>query len=223
MNYTMLCACRLFHGLTEDEIASLLSTVPYRISSFEKGEIIFHSTDPADHIAIVLRGRVQIQKVFPSGSHLQVNTKIVGDMFGEAAVFSNQRQYPCELIALEPSELLMFHREDMLQLLHTEPRILDHFLSELATATYQLQQQIELLSYTSIHQKIAFYLLSRSNQLETHAIHIPESMTKWALTMNVSRTSLHREIGKLVSTGTIAYHPPIIEIKDRGALQSLLE
>ena len=54
------------------------------------------------------------------------------------------------------------------------------------------------------------------------AFPIPDSITKWAMQMNVSRPSLHRELKKLEADGIIRYAPPVVEIIDRDALQDVL-
>ena len=48
-------------------------------------------------------------------------------------------------------------------------------------------------------------------------------MTKWALTLNVSRPSLHRELRKLEAMGFVRYRPPDIEILDAAGLKSTLK
>ena len=95
-------------------------------------------------------------------------------------------------------------------------------MAELATATYMLQQRLELLSYSGIAQKAAFYLLIQARQSGNHAIRIPGSVSNWAMIMNVSRSSLHRELKKLEADGIISYDPPTIKIHDPEALQNVL-
>ena len=80
-------------------------------------------------------------------------------MIGPAAVFSKSQKYPCDVIALEPATILFFQREDILLLLQKDLRIMKNFMTELATACFKLQQRLELLSYSGIAQKAAFYLL----------------------------------------------------------------
>ena len=152
MDYKLLSTCQLFEGFSTKEIEKLFTFVSYKVNRYEKDQPIFHLMDDADHIVIILRGSVQVQKIFPSGNTMLVTVGHCGDMLGQAAIFSAQRKYPVELTALESSELLMLDRENMLKLLHADIRVLDAFLSELATATFQLQWRIELLSYSGIQQ-----------------------------------------------------------------------
>lgn len=97
-----------------------------------------------------------------------------------------------------------------------------NFMAELATATYMLQQRLELLSYSGIAQKAAFYLLIQARQSGKNVIRIPDSVSNWAMMMNVSRSSLHRELKELEAKKTISYAPPVIEILDQVALQDVL-
>lgn len=101
-------------------------------------------------------------------------------------------------------------------------RILENFTSESASATYMLQQRLELLSYNGIAQKAAFWLLMQARQTGKDDVKIPESVSKWAMTMNVSRPSLHRELKKLETEGIISYNPPVVTILNIDELQNVL-
>ncbi len=212
----------LFRGFTGEEIELLLETAAPRVRKYEKGEIIFHLMDPADRVGIVLEGKIQAQKSFPNGSQINVSVKGPGEMIGPAAAFSAQRRYPCDMMALEPATVLIFRREDILTLMQKDLRILKNFTTSIASAAYMLQQRLELLSYSGIAQKTAFYLLTQLRQSGSAQVPIPGSVTKWALQMNVSRTSLHRELKRLEDEGILAYEPPLIRIFDREALQDVL-
>ena len=85
-----------------------------------------------------------------------------------------------------------------------------------------LQQRLELLSYNGIAQKAAFWLLMQIRQSGNTTVRIPDSMSKWAMIMNVSRPSLHREMKKLEEDGIIQYTGKVIEVINPDALQSVL-
>lgn len=79
-----------------------------------------------------------------------------------------------------------------------------------------------MLSYSGIAQKAAFYLLIHARQSGINVIRIPDSVSNWAMIMNVSRSSLHRELKKMEAAGIITYDPPTIEILDPASLQNVL-
>ncbi len=223
MQSAALEKCTLFRGISPDEVRSGLESVPHAIRQYERGEAVFRMLENADRIGILLEGRVQAQKSFPNGSRINVTVRLPGEMIGPAAVFSSSHVYPCDMVALEHTCIMMFKKEDILHLMHRDIRLLQNFISEIATAADMLQQRAELLSYSGIAQKAAFYLLIHARRSGKKRIGIPGSVSNWAMVMNVSRPSLHRELRKMESGGIIKYSPPVIVILDLDRLQALLD
>lgn len=212
----------LFKGVSAKELRDVLEETPHHIQCYEKEETIFHMMDSAERLGIVLEGRAQAQKTFPNGSQINVSVRRAGELIGPAAVFSNSRRYPCDVVALEPVTVMFFRREDLLGLLQKNGLILENLMTEVASAAYMLQQRLELMSYNGIAQKAAFWLLLRARQSGKDTVKLPDSVSKWAMLMNVSRTSLHRELKKMEEEGIIAYSHPSIQILDQAALQDVL-
>lgn len=222
MNYSALEKSSLFKGVPANQLRHDLEITPYIIRSFEKDEIIFHAMDNASNIGIVLEGRVQAQKTFPNGSQINVTMKFAGEMIGPAAVFSSSHRYPCDVVALEPVTIILFKRENILALMQRDIHVLENLTTEIASSTYMLQQRLELLSYSGIAQKAAYYLLLQARHSGSNTVRIPESFSKWAMIMNVSRPSLYREIKKLENLGILSYSPPNVTLLDPDQLQALL-
>lgn len=222
MDDSVLENSTLFRGVPAKDLRAYLEETPHHIQCYDKEETIFHLMDPASRIGIILEGRVEVQKSFPNGSQVNVSVRIPGELIGPAAVFSKTQRYPCDIVALEPTTLMMFRKEDLLSLMQKEIRILQNFTTEVASATYMLQQRLKLLSYSGIAQKAAFWLLMQIRQTGKTTVNIPDSISKWAMMMNVSRPSLHREIKKLEEEGIIRYTGKTIEVLNPDELQSVL-
>ncbi|MBO6268037.1 MAG: Crp/Fnr family transcriptional regulator [Clostridium sp.] len=222
MDYSVLEKSTLFSGVPASRLREALEATPHHIQCYDKGEIIFHLMEPAAKIGIILEGRVEAQKSFPNGSQINVSVRAPCEIIGAAAVFSKSHRYPCDIVSLEPVTIMMFRREDLLGLMQKDVRILENLTTEIASATYMLQQRLELLSYNGIAQKAAFWLLIQARQTGNKKVHIPESVSKWAMQMNVSRPSLHRELKRLEDQSIISYVPPVITILNSDALQDVL-
>ena len=207
MDYSVLETSSLFKGIPAKELRDDLEATPHHIQCYDKGETIFFLMEEASRVGIVLEGRVQAQKTFPNGSQVNVSLRGPGELIGPAAVFSANRAYPCDVVAVEPSTVMMF---------------LENLMTEIASATYMLQQRLELMSYNGISQKAAFWLLTQARQTGKNEIRIPDSVSKWAMMLNVSRPSLHRELKNLELRGIVSYTPPVILIKDAVKLQEIL-
>lgn len=222
MDYSVLEKSSLFRGVPTARLRELLSGTPHHIQYYHKDESVFHLMDPASRIGIILEGRIQAQKTFPNGSQVNVSVRLPGEMIGPAAVFSHTGKYPCDVVSMEPSTVMLFRKEDLLQLMQKDLHILENFTTEMASATYMLQQRLELFSYSGIAQKAAFYILTQARRTGTNLISVPESVTKWALLMNVSRPSLHRELKSMEMKGIIHVSDHQINILDQDALQDIL-
>ena len=222
MDYTVLENSTLFQGVEANVLRGYLEETPHHIQCYDKEETIFHLMNPALRIGIILKGRVEAQKSFPNGSQVNVSVRGPGEMIGPAAVFSKSQRYPCDIVALEPATLMMLRKEDLLSLMQKDVKILQNFTTEIASATYMLQQRLELLSYSGIAQKAAFWLLMQVRQTGKTAVQIPDSMSRWAMIMNVSRPSLHREMKKLEEEGIIRYEGKNIYVLDPDGLQAVL-
>lgn len=222
MDYSILEKSTLFQGVEANVLRGYLEETPHHIQCYDKEETIFHLMDPALRIGIILEGRVEAQKSFPNGSQVNVSVRGPGEMIGPAAVFSKSQRYPCDIVALEPATLMMLRKEDLLSLMQKDVKILQNFTTEIASATYMLQQRLELLSYSGIAQKAAFWLLMQVRQTGKSLVQIPDSMSRWAMIMNVSRPSLHREMKKLEEGGIIRYEGKNIYVLDPDELQAVL-
>ena len=222
MDYSVLEKSTLFFGTPAAELRAALKETPHHIQCYDKGEIIFRLMEPATRIGIILEGRIEVQKTFPNGSQVNVSVRIPGEMVGAAAVFSKNHQYPCDIVSLEPVTVMMFRKEDLLNLMQKNVRVLENFTTEIASAAYMLQKRIELYSYNGIAQKAAFWLLTQARQIGKNTVPVPESISKWAMMMNVSRPSLHRELKRLENSKIISYDSSMITIMNADALQNVL-
>ena len=222
MYYSILQNSSLFKGLGEDEISDILGIISPTVKHYDKGNTVFNFMDTANRIGIILEGRVEARKNFPNGRQVDVSVRNPGDIIGPAAVFSKSQKYPCDIVAIEPTKIMLLHKDELLKLMQLNVCILKNFTTEISTATYMLQQRLELLSYGGIAQKAAFWLLMQSYQSGKNTVNIPDTISKWAMLMNVSRTSLHRELSRLESDKIILYNPPVIKILNSDALQDIL-
>ncbi len=218
----MLEKSSLFRGIPAHEISNDLEKIFYRIVRCDKGRLIFRPMESATRIAVILEGRVEVQKLLTNGTKVNVSSFGAGEIIGAAAVFSRNRKYPCGIAALEPVTLMILQKEDLLKLMQKDIRIMENFATEIASVAYMLQQRLELFSYSGIAQKAAFWLLIRSRQSGEKKIPIPGSVSKWAMIMNVSRSSLHRELKRLEEQSLISYAPPVIDILNPAGLQKML-
>src|SRR5690625_7859447 len=89
---------------------------------FQKGVIIYHETDSLKYLYIVHLGRVKIYKLFESGKEQLLRILEPGEFLGELALFT-EKVMDSYAEAIEKSEICAIHRDDIQELMKTQPTI----------------------------------------------------------------------------------------------------
>lgn len=222
--YLILENSILFKGKNKDEISELLSNVDYKLVDSKKKDLIFSPFAEAKYMGIVLMGELSIERVLPCGKNIPIFIKKPGELFGEAAIFSDTETYPCNVIASKNSKILIFSKESVLKLLSLDMVLLNNLLSALANKALYLNNKTELFCFISIKQKLAHSLLHDfSISADNKTVIVPFSKKIWSETINVSRPSLYRELKLLEEHEIIKLTSSnLIEITDRDKLTSII-
>jgi len=215
--------CPLFAGKNEDEIDSILNCTPHSINRYGKSSYIVQTQGKMPLLHIILSGTVEIHRPLMTGNTLCIDTRTTGDMFGGAVILGGENEgYPCNVLASEPVWLLQIHRRDLLNLLLIDGDISRNLYSIFSHRVYDANTKIELLSYSAINRKIAYYLTVMTQADQSGAVTLPFTKTKWAEFLNVSRPSLMRELKVLSEEGYISIKGRTVEIRNRDKLDNLL-
>ncbi len=217
-----LAKCVLFRGLKENEILNLLEKINYKISSYNKGDIIAIEGDDCNSLGIILKGSIEIQKIFPSGQVTTINNFHEGNVFGESLVFTDKHAYPATISATDYAEIMFIEREDIIRLAMLNATILTNFVRVLSHRILMLNDRLSNLSQDSIRKKIVNYLLSEYRKQQSLIISIPYSRKKMAELLNVPRPSLSRELTKMKDDNLIDFDKNQIKIFDIDQLEESL-
>ena len=218
----ILSQCPIFRRLSAGEIADVFEHVPWRTDTFDKGAILFRAGETATKIGIILSGCLEMRKCLSTGNAVSLFQRRSGEMVGGGIVFSSRPEYPCDVIAREKSLVLWIDREAMLTLFLKNAVIASNMLQISADRIMQFEKRVELFSFYSIQKKIAFSLLNDFSWEEGQNVVIPFSKTTWAEYLNVSRTSLSRELKLLCEQRIIQMNGSAIAILQRDLLEAIL-
>ena len=86
-----------------------------------------------------------------------------------------------------------------------------------------LNRKIDILTLKGMREKIATYLLTLSNQVGASSFNLPFNRNELAEFLNVSRTSMCRELSKMKDEGLIDYHLNRVKILNYDALIDCLD
>ena len=219
--FEVLQASPLFSGLEIQEINSLINNCSHQIKQFSDKEVLAYSGEKVEKAMIVLEGILQGEMVDFAGNSLKIEEIEPPQMVAAAFLFGPQSVFPVNLSALSDGKMLIIFKNDFIQLLSADQRVLKNYLNIISGKAQFLSQKITFLSFKTIKEKIAYYLL-QNYKSDNQIVIINQRQTGLAEMLGVARPSLARSIGEMESDRLIKWERNQVEIINLKSLQSLL-
>ena len=205
--FEILKKCPLFDHIAEDALLKLLPCLGAHVEVFDKKYTVFAEGGAARYIGIVLSGSVQIVKNNYDGSRSIVHTAEPSELFCESFACANISEIPVSVIAAEPSEIMLI---DCHHILHTctnvcgfHQQMIFNLMKNLAVKNLVFHQKIEVTSKRSTREKLLTYLDFQAQKAGSRRFRIPFDRQELADYLEVERSGLSSEIGKLKREGIL--------------------
>ena len=201
----ILKKCPLFFEIEENDLLRMLHCLGARVEFFDKKYTIFAEGSSARYIGIVLAGAAQIVQFDYYGNRSILSGISVGEVFAEAFACAEVRSLPVTVIANEPSEIMLI---DCSHILHTcenncgfHQKLIFNLMRDLAEKTILFHQKVEIVSKRTTREKLLAYLALRARQTGSNRFEIPFDRQELADYLEVERSGLSAEIGKMKREG----------------------
>jgi CRP/FNR family transcriptional regulator, cyclic AMP receptor protein len=125
----VLLRCRLFRKLSRRELKKVAHIIYDRM--YTAGEYLFEKDQPGAAMFIIKRGLIRIVVPTQSGKEVELATLDQDDFVGELALLDDAPR-SASAKAVEPTEAIAFYREDLNNLLETNPETASKIFKELA-------------------------------------------------------------------------------------------
>jgi CRP-like cAMP-binding protein len=132
---------KLLGALSPDEQRIVIGQTQRR--RYRKTEAIFHEGDPGESLHLIAKGYVALRNSTPLGDIVTLAIVGPGDFFGELVIVSPQSGRNATAVALDATETLTLHR-DQLEVLRREHPAIDRFLLDVLAT--QIRRMSLLLS-----------------------------------------------------------------------------
>ena len=182
-----------------------------KIINYNKDDIIFSEGVECKYVGYVLVGEVIIHTSSILYNDFLISTIKEGDLFGVNLLFSNNPYYLGTVEANKKTSIKFISKKEYTSFVSNN---LEEFLSYTSNKFISLQQRLKVLSQKTIREKILFYLVNKSNLLNTYTIPIPKK-EELARYLKIERPSLSRELANLKKDGFINYNRKSITIMKR--------
>ena len=203
----ILTLCPLFFGIRQEEIGAMLSCLGAKQKSFSKGEIILGEGAPAELIGVVLSGMVQVVREDYFGNRSMMAKLGPAEMFAEAFALAGVEGMPVNVVAAENSEVMMIDvsriSRPCAKACGFHQQMIYNLMRILALKNLACNQKIEVVSRRSTREKLMAYLLLQAKRAKKSTFLIPFDRQELADYLEVDRSGLSTEIGKLRREGVI--------------------
>ncbi len=220
--YEKIKTCPLFKDLSEQQFNTLIKDANYRIEEVKKNHVIASEDDDCTSIGIILDGTVEVKKFYPSGKSITVAHLGPSKIFGEVILFSDKKKYPSTVVAGSKATIFFMTKDSFSDICQIETSVMTNLLNILSKKILVLNNQLKNLSYESIRQKIANYLMQQYKQQQKDYIELTVTRQKMAEILGVPRPSLSRELSNMKDDNILDFHKNTVKIIDLMALEDCL-
>ena len=199
--------CPLFYDIEEDRLLKMLGCLGAKVLFFDKKHTIFVEGNPAKYIGIVLSGSVQIVQMDYYGNRSIIGTAGPTEVFAESFACAQVESVPVTVIANDPSQIMLI---DCSHILYTcsnncefHKKLIFNLMKNLAVKNIGYHQKIEITSKRTTRDKLMTYLILCAKKYGKSDFEIPFDRQELADYLEVDRSGLSAEIGKLKKEGII--------------------
>jgi CRP-like cAMP-binding protein len=187
----------LFSGLQHADLELIAQRVRQR--RYRGGEVIFHKDDPGIAFYMILSGRVKVHTETADGTEVMLAVLSSGEFVGELSLLDGEPR-SADVSTLEPTEVLVLTRDDLVECIHQAPRIAINLLATLAGRLRRTNETVQALSSLDVHARVAKQLLLLSQQ---HGVSTPQgtqigirlTQSDLAGLVGASRESVNKVLG----------------------------
>ena len=196
-----LVNCPLFNKLGENELRGYLHNAKVIVHSYKKNDFIALSGDPMEGIGVILEGSALLTRENVMGQRVIMANLEQSDIFGEALLFSKHPLWPATIKATKASKIMFIPLETFIDTLpdcqQCQTKILSNLLEDLSEKAILLTRKVHYLTLKGMREKIFAYLTDIYKRQQSKTIQLPHNREQMAEVLNVSRTALSRELGRL--------------------------
>ncbi len=207
---------KLFSGVGEEDIASLLSCLGARKKEYKKGEYILREGEHISDIFILVEGKIHIQKDDYWGNRSILSVISVGEMFGEGYAAPESGALLNDVVAVEDSSVIFFDVRRILTTCSSAWRfhnmIVQNMFFAISNKNRKLVQQLGHMSGRTTRAKLISYLSEEAKRQGSSAFTVPFNRQQLADYLCVDRSAMSNELCKMRDEGMIKFEKSRFEL-----------
>ena len=213
----------LFRGITPERLFADLEEISFHTRSYKKGEILAQQGAVCNRLVILTKGSVRGEMIDYSGRLIKVEDIAAPRAIAPLFLFGEENRYPVEVTANEPTEVIELPKSSVLSLFRKNEQFLENYMNLSANYARTLSDKLFFMSFKTIRQKLASYLLRLYKQQQQTHITLDRSQQELSDYFGVSRPSLARELAHMQEDGLLIADRKHITVLQKEQLVRLIQ
>ena len=200
---------KLFAGVGDEDISSMLSCLGARLRTFSRGEYVLRQGEHLSDILVLVEGGLYIQRDDYWGNRSILGHIGVGEIFGEAYAAPESGTLLNDVIAVENSAVFFFDVKRVITTCSSACRfhsmVVQNLFFAISEKNRGLVQKLDHLSRRTTREKLISYLSEEAKKQNSAYITIPFNRQQLADYLSVDRSAMSNELCKMRDDGLLEF------------------
>ena len=218
----LLSRVPLFSELSREELERISRVAVPR--SFPPGVRVFHEGDHSDACFVVRSGDLRVTREHSDGRAIALATFGPGDIFGELAMFDDERR-SATVETIDPLEVLAILGPDMRRAMLRHPQLAVSLAASLSRRLRTTNERLASQSFQTVQSRVAGVIAQLVDQARAEGapdadVPITATQADLAMLAGSSRESASRFLATLERAGVISQGRGRLTVHDPQALRN---
>lgn len=204
---------KLFLGVDESIVKRIYDNS--QIIEYKKGDYIHFDGDVCDSLDYIQSGEIEIEHLTEEGLKKTMNIYKKFDVLGLNIMYSSNQYYIMNFVAHTDASILQIKRDDLTIAIKESEQLLMNVLNHLSNTSMFIGTKLKKDFKVTIREQLLNLIFSQFEKQKKNPIKLPYSKTKIAEIFGVSRTSISRELTRMIKEGIIEMDRDFIIIKKK--------
>ena len=189
---------KLFAGVEEEDVFSMLSCLGARLRTYKKGEYVLRQGQRLSDILVLAEGSLYIQKDDYWGNRSILGHIGVGEIFGEAYASPESGALLNDVVAVENSSVFFFDVKRVITTCSSACRfhtlVVQNLFFAISEKNRSLVQKLDYLSRRTTREKLISYLSEEAKKQNSAYFTITFNRQQLADYLSVDRSAMSNEL-----------------------------